>query len=120
MVSLNEGTVKPEGSEMKNEQCSRRVYRAGQFLGGSCSKPAKVQVDGKWYCAMHNPEKVEARRKKANDKWNAEAALATYERKVREVGTMVLVAAMDWYEGGASSELRKAIETLRALKKAKP
>lgn len=45
-------------------QCSERVTPKepwGSFHRHLCHRPAKVQRDGLWYCAVHDPKKVEAR-----------------------------------------------------------
>lgn len=49
------------------KQCSIRVSGGGQW--GSfhlhlCQRPATIEVDGKWYCAIHNPEAVKGREQK--------------------------------------------------------
>lgn len=51
--------------------CSVRVYD-GSFRGHMCQKKAKVTVDGKSYCGVHDPEKVAARRAAQDAKWKAE------------------------------------------------
>lgn len=61
------------------EQCCKNVYRTGGPWGGSsCSVPAKVNVDGKWYCHIHDPAKVAKRRalenKRSQERWRKEQA----------------------------------------------
>lgn len=47
-------------------QCSKRVYRDAGRMGsfGRCKSPAKYQVNGLWYCGVHNPETVAKRNAK--------------------------------------------------------
>ncbi len=40
-----------------------------------CANPGKVQVDGKWYCGVHDPIKKAAKQAATNAKWAAERAL---------------------------------------------
>jgi hypothetical protein len=42
------------------------------MLGHGCSKPGKVEVDGKWYCAIHDPEAVKRRDVAMRAKWELE------------------------------------------------
>jgi hypothetical protein len=115
--------VKPEGrKKMATEKCSVAVYHPGVWNPQRCSRTGKVQVDGKWYCGTHDPARIAARNEKRKAERNRESEIETYERKVREAGTMVLVAAMHWYESGGvtSSSLREAVEALRDLKEARP
>lgn len=55
-------------------QCSQSVPERGsrwpRFF--QCSRSGKVQRDGKWYCAIHDPEKKKAKQKAWNDAYEAE------------------------------------------------
>lgn len=53
-------------------RCTTRVY-AGSFSGHPCSKPAKVERAGKWYCGTHDPVRVAEKRAAQATKWDAEA-----------------------------------------------
>jgi uncharacterized Zn finger protein (UPF0148 family) len=55
------------------KQCSEKVFPSGlygSFHGYSCSKPATVERDGKWYCKIHDPEYVKAKDAKKRAKWD--------------------------------------------------
>lgn len=53
--------------------CSVKVYGPQQSFGGSwCSKPVKVEVNGRSYCATHDPEAVKRRQQKQQERWDAE------------------------------------------------
>lgn len=58
--------------------CSVRVYSNRGYDNYPCSKPATVQRDGKWYCTIHDPERLAAKRaakvKEWADKGQAEKA----------------------------------------------
>ena len=56
---------------MKNHDCSVRVYN-GTFTGHMCSRNAKVERDGAWYCGIHDPEYVAKKREYQQAKWEAE------------------------------------------------
>ncbi len=108
---------------MKNEHCSARVHDPHSFRGRSCSKPGKDQVDGKWYCSSHSPEKVAARRKKLEEKWDMESKVAAHKMKIGKAESAVVLAALFWYDKGhdtGAQGLREAILDLRVLKAAKP
>lgn len=63
---------------MASNPCSVRVYGHTQPFGGSmCSKPAKVLVNGRNYCAIHDPAAELKRRQKSDAKWSAEREAAT-------------------------------------------
>lgn len=49
------------------EKCVEEIFR--NWTHYACTKPVKVQRDGKWYCRQHDPEKVKERRKKLEQKW---------------------------------------------------
>ena len=50
-------------------QCSGTVWEGCH--GYACGKPAKVEVDGKWFCGIHNPARIETRRAAQEIKWEA-------------------------------------------------
>lgn len=59
-----------------SERCSERVSGDGpwgSFHMHQCYHPGKVQVDGKWYCAVHDPayikKKRDAEQHKYDEKW---------------------------------------------------
>ena len=51
--------------------CSALLKTSG-FHASHCYRDAKVERNGKPYCKMHDPERVEAKRKSQNEKWEAE------------------------------------------------
>jgi hypothetical protein len=52
-------------------RCEAQVFK--DFHTYQCSNGAKVQGDdGKFYCGIHDPAKVEAKRKARDEKWERE------------------------------------------------
>ncbi len=39
-----------------SEVCCRKIMNG--YHHHECGKPAKFEVDGKWYCGIHNPNKA--------------------------------------------------------------
>ena len=69
-----------------NLRCSEHVFSGARydFGGHSCTKPAKVTVDGKPYCAIHDPAAVAARRQEADRVWQAERVAERRKRDARD------------------------------------
>lgn len=71
------------------ERCEARVYRSEDARGARCSKRAKVEVDGKSYCAVHDPARADAKRaarERLNDaKWNVLGANWQVEKAEKEL-----------------------------------
>ena len=64
--------------------CCATVYpsdRWGGLHGYICGKSAKICVDGKWYCGIHAPASVKARKEKSEKKW--EEKRARWEEEAR-------------------------------------
>jgi hypothetical protein len=55
---------------MMGEHCSVWVDK-GQGLGGYCDRKPVKNIDGKWYCKFHLPERVKAREKKRQEEYDA-------------------------------------------------
>lgn len=58
-----------------SEKCTAKVYgrdRFASFHPYPCSRKGKVQREGKWYCAIHDPEAVKTRDAERRNKWNAD------------------------------------------------
>lgn len=58
-----------------NPKCSVGRYRNYGFYH-PCDHPGKVEVDGKWYCGVHNPNRENKVRKAAESE-------ARYEERLR-------------------------------------
>ncbi len=56
-------------AEIRN--CSARVYDSSIRTSFMCSKAAKVERDGHWYCTIHDPVRRRAAQEKSNAAHNA-------------------------------------------------
>jgi hypothetical protein len=66
------------------------------FMPVQCSKPVKVVVDGKSYCAIHNPDAVAKRKQKQRDKWDAQDRAYAKRRAIESAKAEVIAAAREW------------------------
>lgn len=90
--------------------CCKRIFTGLTFRGHPCRKPAKIERDGKHYCAIHDPEYVKARaenrhakyieveRKKAEQRETTRRALREQKLKA-ECFDSLLKALRDLAEG---------------------
>lgn len=53
------------------------------MMGGRCLKPAKVQRDGKWFCTIHDPERVKSRQAKREATWDRTWEIESAERALK-------------------------------------
>ena len=69
---------------MSDKLCSFRIFSGERwdFGGHGCSKPAKHERDGRWFCGMHTPESIQKRREvqKAKVKANRTVQMEKYRR----------------------------------------
>ena len=82
-------------------RCEERIYE--NFYSSQCQKTAKVERNGKWYCGIHDPEKVkarqDARQKKWEDKWaRGKENQHQAEKLLKRLGVRGS-AAYQWKEG---------------------
>lgn len=70
----------------ENQKCSAAVYDSLAWRSKLCGKPGKVEHEGKWYCGVHNPARLQAIRDKTEQKYRerSEAACKRFERKAAE------------------------------------
>lgn len=67
------------------ERCCKKLFGPEySFKGSLCRNPAKVEVDGRWYCGTHNPENVAKRRARDEERWKREreASEAAHRRRL--------------------------------------
>lgn len=57
---------------MEKKRCCESVFSG--YHSYRCMKPYSVTRDGKDYCCTHDPEKVKARKEKADKKFEAKQA----------------------------------------------
>ena len=107
-----------------SEQCSERVYRGREVSGWMCSKPAKVERGGKWYCTVHDPERVAAKQQATSEKYRAEREA---EQAVGDEAARLCVRlgggtpAVHWYTrnftGGVQLTKEEALALVERLEK---
>ena len=68
--------------QTKKHQCEKRIYTGARYDWGGhlCSQKGTIEVDGKWYCVIHNPVKVKEKNEAKEVKWARERQ----ERKEKE------------------------------------
>ncbi len=122
------------------QHCTEQVSGEGpwgSFHPHYCRKPIKVVRDGKPYCTVHDPERVAAKRKEEEERWDkarierervyglnaaapallaaARAALGIAEATQGEWSNVLLPYAPDW-----TKPFKDIVETLdAAIKQAK-
>jgi hypothetical protein len=103
----------PDLRSLKEErkQCCASVYRPHSFRPGRCEKKATVEVDGKPYCGLHDPAKVQARRDANLTAFNAKFDLRQARWRIeREADNMLaLLVESQTSIGGDWRERRDAL-----------
>ena len=79
-------------------KCSQRVGDDG-WRSYQCSKPAKVEENGKWWCTIHAPSAVQKHRDKSDVEYKIKRLKCDKERIC---ASQLLEAAMAWYESGTA------------------
>lgn len=91
--------------------CSARIYGTGKtFRGSPCSKPAKVERDGKHYCTFHDPERVNARRAAKRAAMQARATARLAERDAEQARNNEIARRAECYQ-----DLLAALQSSREL-----
>ena len=75
--------------------CAESVWSSfgnGHGMLNACGRKGKVQVGGKWYCGIHDPAAVEARKRKSealsqerSRKWDERYQREQYDRKAGDI-----------------------------------
>jgi uncharacterized Zn finger protein (UPF0148 family) len=87
----------------------------------------KMQHEGKWYCGVHDPVKLAARRAAKSEKSHAEFiarlnAREKYNADIQAARDAVIDAAREWdtawfYEDNVMDKLRRTVRALIKLEK---
>ena len=68
-----------------SETCCSEMFSMGTWSRPEmCTKPAKVERDGKFYCGIHDPERVDARNDKARAKQAAKKAECIRAQRIKD------------------------------------
>lgn len=79
---------------MDTHDCCFRMHGSGfTFRGSLCSKKAKVERDGKWFCGTHDPIKIAERRSKRDAKWAEQSKRDNARRQLQCAASDLLAAA---------------------------
>lgn len=110
---------------MEKLHCSKRVFTGDRsdFGGHQCTRKAKEQIGGKWYCAIHTPAyearkdaekhaKWERESKERDAKWKA-AADREVSRDRCEADRAALVAFVESVAGGDCDQYDKYLKPVR-------
>jgi len=93
-----------------SNKCSERVYHDSWGHGSSCQRPATKEHGGKWYCATHHPDAVQARRDKQNAKDEART-----KRAIEEANAKMLTIKRAALFGELVASLKGCIAQLEIL-----
>ena len=105
-------TPSPESGMTDKRRCSENVTSQGGWHRHQCSKNAKVEEGGKWWCKIHSPSYVKSRRAALEAKWDREAAerAKTYPSNVRRAAIEQCIAVVEDFE-----DVRHIARALRSL-----
>ena len=67
-------TKLPKTDAAIKQKCSAIVQSSGGFHFYACSRPPNVSIEGKLYCAVHDPMAVAGREKKKEETWKIKHA----------------------------------------------
>lgn len=99
-------------AQRRAERCSARVYDKWRIdvSGHQCTRAAKVEVEGKWYCGTHEPAAVKRRDQASYERYQqkysnplryTEAELQAAKQQARRDALAEAVRVDEWYEQGA-------------------
>jgi len=67
---------------MSDGRCCAMVGTGGPWSRYRCTKAGKVEVNGKLYCGIHNPIRLQAIREETDKRWAEEARAARKKRQI--------------------------------------
>lgn len=69
-------------SNRTTHTCEAVRWQRGHFHSYVCGKPAKIERDGKWYCGIHDPVRVDTKRAERDAEVNRQWAVRTAQRNL--------------------------------------
>ena len=75
------GRTAGRDAAVMNHACAGAVKRPGLYSPIPCSKPAKVEEDGKWWCKSHASSEVRKRRAAADERDEQQRVAEREERE---------------------------------------
>ncbi len=99
---------------MNVERCCKQVFRTG-WGGNNCTRKGTVEVNGKWYCWQHDPERVKREDKKRYQEWKDknDASNAVWHRRTLEREVCQDVSTEEIEKLGAGGLLRMLLYEYR-------
>lgn len=81
---------------MSNEKhtCTTLVYSSWSIRWGGCGKPAKVERNGRWYCGIHDPVKLAAKRAERDAKYERWATRREWDLKLQSLREDIVYAVL--------------------------
>lgn len=101
----------PNGTPEDTTRCIERVWKGRGQIPSQCQRKRRYGKDG-LYCKQHDPERVEARRKVQDEKWQAE--LKTSKEKHRRKAACFNACENISTEALESGVVREMLEALKA------
>jgi len=92
---------------MTNHVCSETIYGATCYSGIPCGRTGKFEVNGKWYCGIHNPNKAKTKAQ----------IRAEYDRKIRIAKAKLQKAANEYLIVQAANGEYEAVSIMDAHEK---
>lgn len=96
---------------MNGQRCGAKVYAGAWARASVCNKPAKVERDGKWYCGIHNPDRVHPSQVRAALAYAVKSAQWDLEKCER-------IALHQFLELNPDSPITSVVNKARAVVKA--
>lgn len=118
----------------RKPRCSARTYDPRLVDGFQCSRNGKVERDGRWYCAQHDPEAKAARQRAIEEQARADRMARQEKVDAADVvcDTLAGLLGVDVTHGGSGldrgwpkvpthirirlADAPKVIEALRTIK----
>ena len=110
----------PEGAK-----CCAKIWEPGAWRPRQCSKAAKVERDGKFYCGVHDPVRLQAKRDETHARWKAEAD-ADRRRRDRQAAitaardNIVTIAQMATRQTASWDDVARAVEAWELAERKAP
>lgn len=89
-------------SSAEKRPCAGEVYHSVGRWGSyaPCGNAGKVERAGKWYCGIHDPERVSDREARRRARWDAEERERTARRSVAKARDAIADAVESGVTGG--------------------
>ena len=79
-------------SEDAAHSCCEKIWDKLYWRGRPCTKPAKVQRAGSWYCTIHDPERTLLKRAEREAAWEAKRQADRAKYRLQNAAPELLAA----------------------------